>query len=293
MATEIPPTANPPTTNPIVQVDQHALSIQQLDEALAEIDPEFSKGLDSVRQVEAQSDISIDSIGTDDSFDTDEDPAEHARLWKRLLVKARIYVVKPKEYLLFFAAQIKRILATLKTVYGFYSSFSTVQKLGMILIAAFAVAAVWVVVANIKGRWLPSLYDLPLTSFGDHADFTYEFDPVKDTIPFFRAFPQDPEIFLFDKIKVNLRRAGGHRNPMGAFEIYAQVDSHDTAIELQTRQVEMHDTIARAFEEQSYNDLVSELGKSRLKGIVKKEIDRLLTQGWVNEIHFKTFVLKP
>ncbi len=111
-------------------------------------------------------------------------------------------------------------------------------------------------------------------------------------ILFFGAFPQDPEIYL-NKIKVNLKAGPGHPNPMGAFEIYVQVDSHDTAIELQHRDVEMHDLVQRVIEGTSYTEVVTDLGKNRLKGLIKKEIDHALTQGWVADIHFKTFILKP
>ena len=298
MATETPPN---------VQVDE--LSIQELDQALNEVDPEFSKGLDGLRQVAAQTDIEIDTATTDDGFDTHDSPSDQTTLVKRILGKVRVHLTaqlrklkntfldfistKPKEFLLFSIITSKRLLEFLKAGRKSYAQVSRAQIFGALLMIVLFVTTVWIVSANLKGRWLPELYSSQLISFSPHADAAFEFDPFKDTISFFRAFPQDPEIFLFNKIKVNLRRASGHPNPMGAFEIYAQVDSHDTAIELQTRQVEMHDIIARVFEEQSYNDLVSELGKSRLKGIIKKEIDHALTQGWVNEVHFKNFILKP
>src|SRR5262249_43414299 len=158
---------------------------------------------------------------------------------------------------------------------------------------ALTITTVMIVSANLKGRWLPALMPPLLTNFYEVADQKFDYDPKTDMIPFGRAFPQDPEMFLINKIKVNLRRTSGHPNPMGAFEIYLQVDARDTAVELQTRQVEIHDQVQRIIEEQSYNEMVSDLGKNRVKGIIKSQVSQALTQGYVVDVHFKNFILKP
>ena len=80
---------------------------------------------------------------------------------------------------------------------------------------------------------------------------------------------------------------------MGAFELIVLLDSKDTAIEIRDREVEFFDLLQRVLEEESFADLESELGKQRLKGRVKRELDQKLTQGWIKDINFKTFILKP
>jgi flagellar basal body-associated protein FliL len=80
---------------------------------------------------------------------------------------------------------------------------------------------------------------------------------------------------------------------MGAFEIVVLLDSKDTAIEVADRQVEFFDLLQRVFEEESFNDLETELGKSKLKSHLKRELNQKLTQGWAKDISFKTFILKP
>jgi flagellar basal body-associated protein FliL len=94
-------------------------------------------------------------------------------------------------------------------------------------------------------------------------------------------------------MKVNLRRTAENPNPMGAFEVIVQVDSKDTAIELRDREVELNDHLQRVFEEETFSDLETEIGKARLKTSLKRELNQKLTQGWVKDISFKTFVLKP
>ena len=87
-----------------------------------------------------------------------------------------------------------------------FHSLKRSQKIGGFVVAALLALIGWMVAANLKGRWLPDINQPILTSLGDHADHEFEYNPQKDMISFFRAFPQDPEMFLLDKIKVNLRR---------------------------------------------------------------------------------------
>ncbi len=83
------------------------------------------------------------------------------------------------------------------------------------------------------------------------------------------------------------------RNPMGAFEFYVVMDSQDAALEVQARQKELHDRLQRAIEDQTYADLISPLGKKRVKDLLRNELNGVLTQGWVKDVLIKTMVLKP
>lgn len=289
---------------------------QELDQVLAQMDPEFAQNLENIQNVHPNTEIHIETeqIEVDESGEIIEPTVAP----KSSGIKGRLKAVKqaiqarlarigdsiwhslktvPKQVAIAtfktLAAGIKAILGAIsKVVRGFFA-FSTPQKLAALGVLGLSIAMLMVVKANLKGDWLPMLNDPLLTSFEPRADSVTEFDTKEKMISFSRAFPQDPEMFLFDKLKVNLRRNSSHANPMGAFEIFAQVDSHETAVELQTRQVELHDAIQRVFEGQQYEELVSDLGKNRMKGLIKSEINHELTQGWVVDVHFKTFILKP
>lgn len=80
---------------------------------------------------------------------------------------------------------------------------------------------------------------------------------------------------------------------MGAFEVVVKVDSRDSAIEVRDREVEFFDLVQRVFEAETYPDLSSKPGKIKLKARLKREMNEILSQGWVQEVSFKTFVLKP
>ena len=79
-------------------------------------------------------------------------------------------------------------------------------------------------------------------------------------------------------------------NPMGAFELVVELDSDDTAIEVRDREVEFFDHVQRVFEDETFRDLETVLGKDRLKSRIKRELNHKLTQGWVKDVKFKTFV---
>lgn len=285
---------------------------KDLDQVLEQMDPDFAKNLESIKNVQAATDVHIESvqIDPDDSEATDEKKQTTFKTWvnqKKLAFKnwrARTWA----RFLLFIKTVPKEVGVAvligarngLKTALEYFLwiaknffALSRLQKFTLVLVAGMSVALIMVVQANLKGRWIPMLNDPILTSFEPRADSVTTFDENEKMISFSRAFPQDPEIFLFDKIKVNLKRGTDHPNPMGAFEFYTQVDSHETAVELQSRQVELHDGIQRVLEGLQYDELVSDLGKNRLKGLLKTEINHALTQGWVVDIHFKTFILKP
>ncbi len=90
-----------------------------------------------------------------------------------------------------------------------------------------------------------------------------------------------------------MKRPKENENPMGAFEIIVLLDSKDTAIEVRDREVELHDALQRVFEDESYGELESESGKGRLKSRLKRELNAKLTQGWVKDVTFKHFIIKP
>lgn len=285
------------------------LDVEQLERVLDQMDPGLSKGLEEVKNVASSADVQIEAT-VEGEFASDENPtAQQPRLWKRWLnqrwqaFKARVRQAKvqlivfaqtaPKEFAKYALSRIKQLFKFLGSYAKALAALSRMQKLSILIVGALLAVTGWIVMANIKGTWLPSINDPILTSLGEHADKTFEYSSKKNMISFFRAFPQDPEMFLMNKFKVNLKRSSDHPNPMGAFELYVQLDSRDTAIEMQTREVELHDMVQRIFEDETYNDVVSDLGKARLKGLIKKEISRVLTQGWATDVHFKMFVLKP
>lgn len=299
------------------------IPLEDIDKILAAEDPDFAKSLEEVRAVEVDKSVVIEASAIDETLgeeaiaaqaepaaDTQENFLKRSiRRFKTRIQTARqnfkhnlrkfaadalIFLkTKPKEYALFGFALLRQGLKAAGKPLKAFAAAPRIFQIGVLIFAFMIAATASVLIANLKGIWIPHLMEPLLTSLADHAEFVEEFDPKTETQTFYAAFPQDVHQFLFKKFKVNLRRTQDNPNPMGAFELVVEVDSKDTAVELNDREVELHDFLQRLFEEETYTDLVSDLGKARVKSRIKKELNTKLTQGWTRDVSFKTFVLKP
>jgi flagellar basal body-associated protein FliL len=289
--------------------------LEDIDRLLQEEDPEFARSLEEVRNVEIDQSVEIeatvpddDALSPDDGFAAPEKGRWRARIrgaWValRLGVKSRIAAAfratliflktRPKEFV-FYALGLSRALAKkAMTPLTAFRNADRKQKLLSIVLVAVAAASLWILLSNFKGVWLPALNEPILRSLETRADSVFTYDPGDPGESFYAAFPQERYEFLFQKMKVNLRRTADNPLPMGAFEVMVVLDSKDTAIEVRDREVEFYDLLSRVFEDQTFASLATERGKGRLKAEMKRELDQKLTQGWVKEIDFKTFILKP
>lgn len=296
------------------------IPLEDIDKILAAEDPEFTQSLEEVRAVETDTSVVIEASAVDESEIGGDGPQEDTaagrgflrrkmdavkmaiagwrlRMRARLLQAAKDLVLwlktRPKEFALFAFATAKILAKKSVIPIKAFLSASRWQKITVVLLVAMIGATLWVLAANLKGIWIPHLTEPILADLSEHADFTETYDPKDGAESFYTAFPQEVYQFLFKKMKVNLRRTSQNPIPMGAFEIVVEVDSRDTAVELHDREVELHDELQRVFEEETVTDLEQDLGKSRLKGRIKKSLNERLTQGWIKDVHFKTFVLKP
>lgn len=273
--------------------------------------------MDEVRAVEVDKSVEIEATITPDELGGEDGTANaNISLWRKIRNRIRLSIFSFRQRLKAKAtAFAKNSLMWLKTrpkEYALYSFIllkagakkSTVpiiafknaergQRLMVLVLVALISGCLWILLANFKGIWIPHLTEPILRSFADQADWVETYDPREEGESFYAAFPQERHEFLFRKMKVNLRRTPGNPLPMGAFELIVLLDSKDTAIEVRDREVEFFDLLQRVFEEESFGDLETELGKSKLKSRLKREMNQRLTQGWVKDVNFKTFVLKP
>ncbi len=287
-----------------------------IDELLDQEDPEFRKELAGVAEV--QTEVELDADGAIEEFsenDFEEDDEAPKSRWSRINHRLRsglgnvlhrlklsatrfvfeflIFVkTKPRELLGFLGVQLKVLVLTIKGILGKYSRLPRAQKGLVFCILLLSGLVGYLTLKNLKGVWLPVLNPPVITTLSEVADNKYV-SSIKESEMFYRAFPRSPDLFLFEKFKVNLKPTAGHPNPMGAFEVVVEFDSKDAAVEAQSRQVEFHDLIQREFESQTYPSMLTDLGKQQLKNLIKSQLDDLLSQGWVEQIHFQTFILKP
>ena len=317
MSDAVPPTVDPNLTKAPLMAEE--VSLEDLDKLLEEEDPEFSAMLAEVRSVEVDTSIDIESsVSTDDSPVAPESTHVEVELegfekYKHLAitkVKTAMATIKAAiaravyAAIQFLKALPKRTIANLKVGAAYAAAKAKIpilwikartrfQQLALFATVCVGIAAAVLFFANLKGVWLPHMNDPITQSLARGADHEYEYDAKAGTTGFYSAFPQENHDYLFSKIKVNLVRSADHPNPMVAMELIISVDSNDTAIELGSREIEFYDLIQRTLEGESYESMVTDLGKRQFKAKLKRELTQHLTQGWVKDILFKTVVLKP
>lgn len=311
MSDQQPAPQSPPATNAL------EIPLADIDKLLEGEDPGFTKSLEEIRAVEVDKSVEIEATVIDDGLPTEEPVSvpppkglRRIRHWiadKIHLAKVRasarlaqlgrdtlIFLkTRPKEFALYLVVLAKAFGKAALVPLRAFGAADRFGKLLALTLIGLVVASAWILLANFKGVWLPSLTEPILRSLEQGADSVEKFDPKEEGESFYSAFPQERYEFLFGKIKVNLKRTPDSPNPMGAFELTVLLDSKDTGIEVRDREVEFFDSIQRTIEEETFSDLDTKMGKERLKSRLKGELNKKLTQGWVKDVNFKTFIIKP
>ena len=279
-----------------------------LDQLLAEADPTFAAEMSEVQSVGAETDVIIEA----DAIDAIDDGKEEGK--KESFIKKIQYQIKIKSILfgrrmvrmavgsalwlfeklkIWIPAAAKATLSFIKSNIKAFTQLNGAQKLALIASLIMGVVMFALLKMNMKGQWIP-LFDQPeLRRFSEIADKELDVGPDKEFIPLYTAFSLPNYEFLLPKFKSNLKPTAEHTLPMAAMELIITLDSRDTAVEMKDREAAVFDRVQRVIEGVTYEQLVSPLGKEHLKSLIKKDLNTLLTQGWVEDISYKTLVLKP
>ncbi len=182
-------------------------------------------------------------------------------------------------------AQLKRILSDYSNLPG-RSKFIlwSAVLLGILAVATlkFSMGAKFTLISGPKF----------LNSFADIADaeFTYEEDePLEEfTDPLFH-----PEhVVMMDKLVINLKSPGDGSNPMGLFAFYFETSNQECAVEMKDREGEARDLVSRTLEQMTYSELITPAGKEKLKLILRKNLNSILSRGQIRRVFLKNIVLK-
>lgn len=315
-----------PTSSPNPEARPQEVSLDDIDRILKESDPEFATQLTEISAVGATPEVEIESAveGESELVVDEGDPKKvswlerHPRVEKllapvfRLKLSLKARWMQWRTQLIMWARQLWILARTLPGEFGRYlksmgsisrtktkaaaatfRGLSRAQKILWFSLLAMAGGLVFVIKMNLMGVWLPHLFPHIVNDLTEQADQVWEVTDDTKWVSLYRAFPQEEIEFLFPKIIVNLRASRENRNPMGIFEVYVVLDSQDAALEVKAREKELHDHLQRAVESQTYTDLSSPLGKKRVKDLLRKELNDILTQGWAKDVLIKTMVLKP
>lgn len=175
-----------------------------------------------------------------------------------------------------------------------FKAFSLLRKLGLVsLILTTGVAGYLLYSMGTKGL-VPRDNELFIRSMSDWATQKYQFDPKREVEPFYDSTRTAQNVFLLQKMVVNLRRsAESSTNPMGAFEFYVEGAASDVVVEIKDREAEVEDLFLRTLEEMTFEQASSGEGKQILCDRLRKEINKILTKGYVRRVFIKTAIIKP
>lgn len=133
---------------------------------------------------------------------------------------------------------------------------------------------------------------VPTVAVGADASWSYDADEPMEAFYSPLRFPE--HVVVLDKVVVNIKPSENSGPlPMGAFEFYFEADSRDAAVELSDRKGEVLDAVQRTIQNVTYDEIVSQVGKQKLKLVIRKNVNTVLTKGRVRKVFYKAIVVKP
>ena len=284
-----------------------------VDALIAAEDPQFAAAMAEIQKIakiepaDAGSGVEIDSLdlnaiapeapltlpqrvlakisdGIDITVSVFKNFPAHVKSFAKYGLKAAL--LKTKDGLIFVVKKIRSLL----TSFGYLPRSSQYLVFATLLLAALAA---FVIKKTVAGHVLPKLESVYLRSYADVADAKFKYEADEPMENFTDPLYHPEHVVLMDKVIVNLKRLNPDSTPMGLFEFYVELSTHEGAVEIKSREVEARDLISRTLEQMSYEELVTPEGKNKLKVILRKNLNELLTEGRVRRVFFKTVVVKP
>ena len=235
--------------------DQEAL--QDIDQMLAEEDPQFLEQISDIKVESAEGDLSImdDVLGGfkkrkkksikwrfhfENLFNIKNDPKKVILLWSLVGLSVTAILLAPRVSDLYFS----------------------------------------------KGLFLRSYAEL-------NAD-VMTYNPLSEAEPFYDNPRFAKNLITMTKMVTNLKPSeNSGPNPMIAVELSVEGMSAEAIIEIKDREAEFKDILLRKAEEFSYDELSSTEGKKKLLEKFTEVINSNLSQGQVRRTMLKSFITKP
>ncbi len=306
---------------------EEVFSDAELDQAIAEEDPEF---MQSMKALAKDKELSISEIHFSSALEAiNEEKARWSegskvaklifrffppiiyfslalrKIWQRILALAvstgirlrnlgetLVHVSKRIFYLAIslFKSLKEKILA----IVHIFQGFSKFRKVGTVFsfMLLFLTGAYFYQTAT-KGV-IPKKFDLFALNLEKVASSVQFYEPENDFEPFYENLRIAIHTVLLPKFYVNLRpsKASGP-NPMGAFEFFVEGMSPEVVIEAKDREVEVRDRISRTLEGFTFDIAEDPDGKKRICEKIKNELNSILTTGKIKEVYIKNLVIKP
>lgn len=239
------------------QNDRDAL--QDIDQMLAEEDPQFLKQISEIKVDAAEGNLSImdDVLGGFKS----KRKRKNAIKWRFHFENLFYIKNEPKKVILFWS---------------------------LVGLGAVAVLA---------GPKLSEVYfskGLFLRSYAELNPEVISYNPINEAEPFYDNPRFAKNLVTMTKMVTNLKPSeNSGPNPMIAIELSVEGMSAEAIIEIKDREAEFKDVLLRQAEEFSYDDLASSEGKKKLLEKFTTVINANLSQGQVRRTMLKSFITKP
>lgn len=278
---------------PAPEVEEKEITLEELDSLLAQEDPSFNNEFAVLRSEKFEVDIEVENFsGVDKAIESSaaaptQNPDVNLKDFKSNPLKV---LKEVGNYLIWIVSGV------FGTIFGSITGFfglSRQKKLIVLSVVALAIGAFLLIQKAFTGSLLPSFELKFMTSIKPLADRSFKIEPGEQMEDFDNPLRHPDFVVLIERLVVNLKSSNASENPMGMFEFYIEASSQEGAIEVNERQKEIRDLMARTLEQASYEDLASSEGKDRMKLTLRREINTLLTEGRARRVFFKTILLKP
>ncbi len=291
------------------------MDFAKLDALLFSQDPKFKEKVAELKGLEVKGEIEPDMFdsGALESLEIKRDKVsapsrEEIKLKPPLKDRARAYVnwlltLKPSLGPGKFnpAAMLARTMAWVRDsamkILKLITQFRTLPlrtKISVIGLFSLTLILGFMVKMIVEGDFLPSFEMRLIPTVAADADQSWSYDENEQTDDFFSSIRHPEHIVLLERLVVNVKASeGSGPNPMGFLEFYIEASSEDAAIEINDRKAEVKDAMQRTIEGITYDELVTPAGKNKLKLILRKNINSVLTKGRVRKLFFKSVVIKP
>ncbi|MFS4459641.1 flagellar basal body-associated FliL family protein [Bdellovibrio sp. HCB2-146] len=296
-----------------------SLSLEDLDNIIADEDPEFAQSLSSIGPDDpaANAEIYSEELELEYTLETEIKlwTASRPRLMKwlpflpklsfKLKVKRaalRLNITRWKEQFIHGLINIgpttlqfiKGIGGHVKSGLAAFKSWTLAQKLGFVgLLVATGVGG-FVIYKASTHHLIPPAQELFMGSLEEWSQATGQYDPKTELEPFYDSTRVSQNIMQLKKMVANIKRSeNSGANPMGAFEFYLEGTVAEVLVEIKDREPEMMDLFLRTISEMTYDQLSSGEGKQLLCDRLRKNINGVLTKGKVRRVFIKTAIVKP
>lgn len=300
------------------------MSLDSLDAVLAEEDPEFAQSLNQIGPDVEGAALYEEGVELEYTLEEEKKVWDHATGLRKKLLKilpflpklsyalklkrtalrlsfskfkdqARTWILNsPKMLLAWLKARMQSLKGGVGAGLSEFKSYSLMKKLALVALLLVTVGSGVILYRLTTKGLVPKGEELFIRSMGDWASQKYQFNPRTETESFYDSTRAAQNVFLMKRMVVNLRRsAESGTNPMGAFEFYVEGAASDVVVEIKDREAEVEDLFLRTIEDMTFDQVASGEGKQELCDRLRKEVNKVLTKGYVRRVFIKTAIVKP